>query len=217
MSIKGVLFDLDGVLIDSEFRTLTIKKQMFEEYGLHFQQEWYPVLAGCQLATVFEQLFPDYPNPEVFLKQYHQRAYLDPNLNYAKLKMAQADEILTKLKEQKISIGLVTASNRKKIQQVLADCQWEDYFDVIISGEDGYPRKPSGVVYQVAMERLGLSPQQVAIVEDSTNGLLAAKAAKGLVICRKEARFPIDQSVCDRMITDLGQISTIIEEFNKKM
>ncbi len=210
--IKAVLFDLDGVLIDSEYRTLTIKKNMFEEYGLDLGDEIYNILAGSQLAKIFTKLFPDYPNPDEFLEEYHQRAYVRVKVDYAKLQMNNASKLLNDLKLQSYSIALVTAADRPKIRQVFDENGWNDIFEVIVSSEDGYPKKPDSTVYKVAMKELGILPEEAIIVEDSLTGLKAAKGSGATVICRKENRYYVDQSGADYYIDDLLEVEKILQE-----
>lgn len=210
--IKAVLFDLDGVLIDSEYRTLTIKKEMFEEYGLDLGEDIYNILAGSQLAKIFTKLFPDYPSPQEFLEEYHQRAYVRVKVDYSKLEMKNATKLLNNLKKSGYRLALVTAADRPKIKQVFEEIGWNDIFEIIVSSEDGYPKKPDSTVYKVAMEKLGIMPKEAVIVEDSTTGLTAAKGSGGYVICRRERRYHVDQSLADTYIDDLLEVEAIIKE-----
>lgn len=210
--IKAVLFDLDGVLIDSEIRTLNIKKQMFEEYGLDLGENIYNVLAGSALSKIFRNIFPDYPNPEEFLEEYHQRAYVRVEVHYDKLEMKNATELLHYLKDNGYIVAMVTAADKPKIKQVLDECNWHGIFETIVSGDEGYPKKPDSTVYRVAMERLDITPEETAIVEDSTTGLLAAKGSLATVICRKENRYYIDQSNADYYINDLLEVKDILKK-----
>lgn len=211
--IKAVLFDLDGVLIDSEIRTLRIKKAMFEEYGLDLGEDIFNILAGSALFRIFKEIFPDYPNPDEFLEEYHKRAYVDVKVDYGKMMMTNATKLLTDLKKKGYLVGLVTAADKKKIRQVIDECGWNNIFETIVSGEDGYPKKPDSTVYKVAMQRLNVTAAETIILEDSTTGLKSARGSGATVVCRKEERYSVDQSDADYYIgMDLLQLEEILEE-----
>lgn len=210
--IKAVLFDLDGVLIDSEIRTLRIKKAMFEEYGLDLGDDIYNVLAGSALAKIFKNIFPDYPNPDEFLEEYHQRAYVRVPVHYDTMEMKNATALLQYLKKEGYKVALVTAADKPKIKQVFDECGWNDIFETVVSGDEGYPKKPDSTVYKVAMERLNITPEETIIVEDSTTGLKAARGSGAKVVCRKEERYLVDQSEADYYIgMDLIELKEILE------
>lgn len=206
--IKAVLFDLDGVLIDSEYRTISIKKNLLKKYGLSVNDEIVEKLAGKRLSKVIHEIFPDFSSNEELLNEYQHLAYDD--VDYAKLEMNNASRILNILKKR-YKLALVTASNNEKLEKVFEQLAWQDIFDVIIGEDMGLLAKPNPQVYLKAMELLNISNKECVVVEDSYNGIKAAKSAGIKVISKREERYKVNQSEADMFIDDLLELKTILE------
>ncbi len=207
--IKAVIFDLDGVLIDSEVRTIKIKRDMLEEVGIKLTLNDMKQFAGRAFAKALPEIYPEIPNIDKFLSDYHDRAY--STVKYKDLEMPYASELLSQLKSRGYKIAMVTASNKEKIATVLNELGWEGVFDYIGSGEDGYPAKPASDCYIGCLNHMGLSKDEAIIVEDSTTGLKAAFGSGAKVICRKETRYYVDQTGADYYIEDLLEILDIVK------
>ncbi|MDO4377897.1 MAG: HAD family phosphatase [Erysipelotrichia bacterium] len=201
--IKAILFDLDGVLIDSEYRTISIKKRLLEEYGFTVDDQLIQKLAGKKLNNILPQLFPDFDKTEQLLLQYQHRAY--DNIDYSLLEMPKATSVLKQL-HKKYRLALVTASDKEKLKQVFAQLHWENIFDVVVDADSKLPAKPNPEVYLQAMQLLKVKSDECVVVEDSTNGLMAAKAAMVKVIAKREQRYNIDQSLADEYIDNLEEL-----------
>ncbi len=205
--IKAVLFDLDGVLIDSEYRTISIKKELLRKYGLPVNDEIVGKLAGKRLSKVVPELFSEFTKSEELLNEYQHLAY--DEVDYGKLEMKNASETLRKLKEHYL-LALVTASNKEKLSKVFEQLQWQNIFDAIVDEDMGLPVKPDPQVYLKAMKLLNVTNEECIIIEDSCNGIKAAKAAKARVIAKRENRYKVDQSNADEFIDDLSEIIELI-------
>ncbi len=201
--IKAILFDLDGVLIDSEYRTISIKKKLLEEYGFTVDDQLIQKLAGKKLNKILPQLFPNFDKTEQLLQEYQHRAYA--NIDYSLLEMPQATKVLKQL-HKKYRLALVTASDKEKLKQVFAQLHWENIFDVVVDADSKLPAKPHPEVYLRAMQLLKVKSAECVVVEDSTNGLMAAKKAKIRVIAKREQRYNIDQSLADEYIDNLEEL-----------
>lgn len=206
--IKAILFDLDGVLIDSEYRTISIKKELLKKYNLPVNDEIVGRLAGKRLSKVVPELFPDFIRVEELLNEYQHLAY--DEVGYSKLEMKDASETLRKLKENYL-LALVTASNKEKLSKVFDQLHWWNIFDVVIDEDMGLPVKPDPQVYLKAMELLNVTSKECIIIEDSCNGIKAAKAARVKVIAKRENRYTVDQSNADEFIDDLSEIIDVVK------
>ncbi len=209
--IKAILFDLDGVLIDSEYRTISIKKELLKKYNLPVNDEIVGKLAGKRLSKVVPELFPDFIRVEELLNEYQHLAY--DEVDYSKLEMKDASETLRKLKENYL-LALVTASNKDKLSKVFDQLHWWNIFDVVIDEDMGLPVKPDPQVYLKAMELLNVTSKECIIIEDSCNGIKAAKAARVKVIAKRENRYTVDQSNADEFIDDLSEIIDVVKHTN---
>lgn len=209
--IKAILLDLDGVLIDSEYRTISIKRNLLKKYGLPINDEIVEKLAGKRLSNVIYEIYPDFSRTEELLNEYQHLAYDD--VDYAKLEMNNAGSILNILKKR-YKLALVTASNNEKLEKVFEQLAWQDIFDVVIGEDMGLLAKPNPQVYLKAMELLNISTKECVVVEDSYNGIKAAKSAGIKVIAKREERYIVNQSEANLFIDNLMEIKTILEGKN---
>lgn len=210
--IRAVVFDLDGVLLDTEFAALTRKRQVLERHGVVWTEELQASLSGRKFQAVLAEALPQ-ERPEqiqAILDDYYGAGGSERK-DYAPLMLPHATATLQELKQQGYRLALATYNYAPRIRRVLATCHWQGIFECVLGLEQVSRPKPDPEVYRKAMAQLGCGPDETAIVEDSTVGLAAAVGARpALVICRKEERFAVDQCGADRYIHDLAEIPAIL-------
>jgi HAD superfamily hydrolase (TIGR01509 family) len=189
-AIAAVVFDLDGVLIDSESVWDAARREVVARNGGHWQVDATRAMMGMsspewsrylhdQLGVPLE---PEQINELVvaaLLDQYRQRLPLLPGAVLAVRRLADC-----------WPLGLASSSNRPVIDAVLQRAGIADCFAVTVSGEEVAAGKPAPDVYLTATRRLGVDAANAAAVEDSTNGLRAAAAAGMLVIASPNRDYP---------------------------
>ena len=213
--IKAVLFDLDGVLIETELRHIMIKADLCREYGLNWTDETFYMAAGRKFTEALPDLFP-YKTPEelkAINDHYYQVAYTD-RLDYHALKTEGAGTVLRALHNRGYKLAIVSMSNSEKLSQVIGDNHWENLIDVIITSSMVTRTKPDPESYLKTMEILGLTPEECIVVEDSRVGIESAHRAGCKVICRKEHRYPCNQEGADYYVDDLLDVVKLINELS---
>ena len=118
--------------------------------------------------------------------------------------------LLRTLRDMGLKTGLASSSSISNIQQVLKECGITEYFDSIISGDAFRRAKPAPEIYFCTFERLGVSPQEALVVEDSTYGVAAGAASGAFVTALKDNRVSFDQSPADMRIKSLEEIPAIV-------
>ena len=108
-------------------------------------------------------------------------------------------ELLEKLKADKIKCGVASSTKTELVNRYLGKAGLDEYFDVIIGGEQVMVSKPEPDIFICACERLNVSPGKALVLEDSENGIRAAKAAGIPVICVPDLKEPSKE--CRRMVT----------------
>ena len=190
MSVTAVVFDLDGVLVDSEQLWDRARRELVEERGGVWHEDATRAMMGMRSPEwsryLHDELQVDLEPAEISaavvakLEQlYREQLPLLPGARAAVLALAQ-----------RWPLGLASSANREVIDLVLELAELEDSFAATVSSEEVPRGKPAPDVYLEAARRLGVAPTDCAAVEDSTNGLRAAAAAGMRIIALPNRAFP---------------------------
>ena len=189
--IKAVLFDMNGVLVDSEGINTIAWQELFKEYGLDFSLELYKMrIDGKSTREVADGYGIIHVDQFVEKKdEIWSRLYVDKGINLF-------DDVLRNLKELKENgVLLGVTSSSRKTDMILKDMNLADYFDVIVDSELIKRGKPSPDIYIEAMRLLNVEANETIAVEDSYAGINAASQAH--IFCYKICRNgEINDSVC---------------------
>jgi len=173
----GCLFDLDGVLIDSERLYTKIWEAIEQQWPTGIDNFAYKI-KGTTLEDILDRYFPDHAVRANVIKELYR---LEGMMIYAPLPGAL--EFLDALRERNIPIALVTSSNDLKMQHLWNDMPgFKDKFDVIITGNEVTHSKPNPEGYLTAAHHIGVDPKRCAVFEDSLQGVKAGKAAGAYVV-----------------------------------
>lgn len=208
--IKAILFDLDGVLIETEYRAIMIKADLCRRRGLKWDDSNFYAAAARPFARTLPVMYSELTEEELqdILKEYRSLAY--GKIDYHEYRTPGAGMLLQALHNQGYKIAIVSLSKTDKINDVLKDNHWERFVDTFVSDDDVEKRKPDPDGYLKAMKKLGVSPDECVIIEDSQVGIDAARAAGCVCICRTENRYPIEQNGADYYIDDMLDAVRII-------
>lgn len=178
-SIKGAVFDMDGVLIDTEKLYLRFWKQAAADFGYKMEDEH--VFAIRSLARKFSVLKlksffgEDFPTEDV---RQRRTELINDHINKYGIDLKKGlFELLDFLKARGIKLAVATATPRERTLMYLEKINALDYFDAVICGDMVTNGKPAPDIYLTAARELGLSPEECAAFEDSPNGILSAHAA----------------------------------------
>lgn len=193
----AALFDLDGVLIDSESIYTVFWNRMNELFPTGIDNFAY-VIKGTTLPQILDRYFPD---PEV---QAELRVYLKKQEAEMVYRIFPGvKRFLRALKEKGIPTAIVTSSNDAKMK-VLFDSLpgFRDYFDVVVTDTDVTRSKPDPQGYMLAAERLGVPSEHCVVFEDSRAGLEAGRRAGGKVVAVATTLTHEDIAGCGDIVID---------------
>ncbi len=177
MAIKAVLFDLDGVLVDTE----TIYTDFWSEIDRLYPTgvaDFAHVIKGSTLTSILATYFPD---PKVSARIVGMLREHELNMPYRLFDGVA--EMLTALHEAGIATAIVTSSNRTKMKHLFGvQPILNQLIATLITDEDVTASKPDPQGYMLAASRLGFAPEECVVVEDSYAGLEAGRRAGGAVI-----------------------------------
>lgn len=212
--VKAVIFDMDGVVINSEPISYRADKELFRQLNIDVPDTVYGSFVGTAPHNNMQRLKELYTIPlthsELLDKRY--KVYFDVFDKADDLSlMPGVSDLIKYLKEKGITVILATSAIRAKIERVFKRLGISDYFDDVISGEDFEFSKPNPAIFLEAVKRTGFTRNECIIIEDSTNGIAAAKAAGVYCIAYKsEHGLPQDTSAADIVITDFSEVKTVL-------
>lgn len=175
MNFDAVIFDMDGVIVDTHASVTAFWEALAAEEGVHITPEQYARdIYGCQAVHTLDAVFPAVVGERRRQVLENIHVYED-NLVYTPVPGVTG--FLAALKQQRIPTALATSGAVAKVQAALGQLQLLDCFDIIITAEDVAQGKPDPACYLLAANRLGVAPGRCLIFEDSIAGVRAAVSA----------------------------------------
>lgn len=215
--IKAIIFDMDGVLIDSEHWWQKFEHKFFASILKPWNKETernieYDIM-GRGLKDIHQVLRDKYGLKMTWpaLRTAFDNAALDIYLKQCKL-MPGVLEVLDYLKKKGIKTALASSSFHSWIKMMLNRFELKKYFDAIVSSQDvGSRSKPAPDIYLYTAKKLKLEPQDCLVVEDSQNGILSAKRAGMKVVgYRSKNNQGVDLGEADVVIGDLRELNLVV-------
>lgn len=179
MKIKGIIFDMDGLMLDTEKLYNRFWREAAAEFGYAMTYEHALIIRSMNpeicAATLKELLGKEFPYEEA--KELRRKLMKEYVKIHGVEKKKGLDELLKYLKENKFKIAVATSSNRSRTEWYLTSVGVWEYFDEIICGDMVEKGKPEPDIYLTAAKRLGLFPGECVALEDAPAGILSAYRA----------------------------------------
>ena len=180
MELKGVIFDMDGVIVNSEPLHVKFECDILKYLGVDFPKEGFPEYAGLAMDKFWFSLKERYnlaqPAEELLAydtamraKLFHENEHFDSP--------AGVQNLIKSLKRAGIPLALASSSHTLVIDAIIDKLRFRRYFDVIVSGFELKNGKPAPDIFLYAADLLGTPHADTLVVEDTANGVLAAKNA----------------------------------------
>ena len=212
--IEAIIFDMDGVLVDSEPIHVEIEKQQFllnevtiseEEHqkymGTASDMMWRTIAERQKMRLSIEELIEQNRTESIRIFSELTEIPVMPGLV----------ELLEKLKAKKYPLAVASSSFPEIIDIILEKTQLKKYFKVIVSGEEAGKSKPEPDVFLLASQKLGIKPENCLVIEDSFNGIAAAHAAgMSCVAYQSPGVDPKTQREADSVVKSFEQLGMML-------
>ena len=215
MGIKLVIFDVDGLLLNTEFVWDTVWKNVADKYNepRFYDLHKYAVgITGKETEDLIINNLPDVENPLQMLQEAR-------NIGVQLLKtevnvMPGAFELLDYLKARNFSLAVATTTPRNLTMERLKQTGLIDYFQVIVCGDEVKRRKPDPEIYTTVLKKMHCAAEDAIVFEDTGYGITAAYNAKIRPVMVPSLRQPNDdeKAMCFDIIDNLSKGIEIIEK-----
>jgi beta-phosphoglucomutase len=206
-SRMGVIFDLDGVLVDTGWAHKQSWYDLAEKEGFSMTDEFFYSTFGMQNYQIIPMLLRrDAALDEVDrLSDWKEQRYRE--IIAEKLVPAEgAKSLLCDLKSENFLLAVGSSAPRANLEFVLTRTDLKDYFDAYVSGEDVINGKPAPDTFLKAAEKLSLEAENCVVVEDAVQGVDAGKAAGMPVVAVTTTRSRADLQKADIIVDSLAQL-----------
>lgn len=208
--IKAVIFDMDGVIINSEPMHQKAYRMMFEKFNLNVSEQLYTSLTGMATLPICEKLC------EVFALDHSPQVLVDSKRYFFKQLFENGEELklidgvlelIQHYHQLKITLILASSASMANINMTFQKFNLDPYFKAKISGAELKASKPHPEIFEKAVTLSGVSKEACFVIEDATNGIIAAKAA-GLFCVAFDGGHSQHQNYtqADRVVTDFKSL-----------
>ncbi len=181
MNLKAVIFDMDGVILDSEPIYYQIEKKFFKDLGIYISDEEYHTFVGLSMVEMWRRIMNNHnlkekiealvnSNNEVVFQYFSNSENLQPT--------PFLEQFIQNLLEKNIKLAVASSSSKKLIEIILEKLMLKKYFKIYVSGNEVENGKPAPDIFLYTANLMKVNPQECLVIEDSTNGVKSAKSAK---------------------------------------
>jgi len=209
LSLKAIIFDHDGTLVDSEGIHFGLWRSILADYGIDFSQQTYrdhhygvPTMTNAETLITRHRLNV---SAETLFNRKRQ-GLIDWLSRQPFPLLPNVREALDLCRAHHLKIGLATGAGNLETQTSLREHQLEDYFDAIATKDDVAISKPAPDVYQLALRKLAVQAKDAVAIEDSVTGLTSAQSA-GLQCIAVKYKYACPQN----MSTANGHAEDLLE------
>ena len=208
----AVIFDMDGVIVDSEKVYQEIERQMYDQLGIPVSREEHSQFIGAAESTMWQYMKDKYrleSDTAALIEEERSRFMAALDHPGSIPLMPGLRELLEELTGADIPSLVASSSSREIIEKVLLINNIRHFFKVITGGNEVIHSKPAPDIFLDTASKAGMEPDRCLVIEDSVNGIRAALAAGMKVIALKgQENGDMDLSEATRIIHSLHEVDT---------
>lgn len=209
---KTIIFDLDGLLVDTEIISYKIYKELLEEFGYEFTIEEYAQnYSGKTEVKNVSSLIDTYHLPWSVQTGLEKVFDVESRLLAEGVDLKHgARKLLEYLKENHYKIAIASSSTKDRALGILKQHDITDYFDDFVFAGEVEKGKPNPDIFLKVCEKLGENTNECLVLEDSEAGIQAAYSAQIPVICIPDMKKP-DKKYLDKSIAVLNSLEEVVD------
>lgn len=177
---KAVIFDMDGVLIDSEPEYMEMNRLLFSGLGIDFENSDFDQYVGMSSFKMWSGIKEKYKlvnDVEELIETERRKMFEILSSDKISGPVKGIPELLTELRFNDIVLNVASSSAKRNIELILNKLNLTKFFTVIVSGEEVKYGKPAPDIFLFVSDKTGIPPEKCLVIEDSSNGITAAKSA----------------------------------------
>ncbi|MBV9468590.1 MAG: HAD family phosphatase [Abitibacteriaceae bacterium] len=210
---QALIFDLDGVIIDTESLHAQAKRLAFEKYALDVPELWYQQFRGRSDQDMVESVVAEFgdsalSSAEVLALKHEVFSTLHENI----MPVEGAVEFIQQARQHFKQLALTTSATKQNQLFAFAKFGLQPYFDVVVTAEAITHTKPHPEPYLKTVEKLGLPAAACLVIEDSTNGILSAQGAGCAVaaITTSFSREELEAAQADYIVHSFAELASLL-------
>ena len=213
--IKAIIFDMDGLMIDSERVTFECYQERLKDMNLTMDEKFYKTLLGKPIKGIHQRFYDVYGNDfpiENVIQDVHQLMAERFETEGVPVKKGLV-ELLHYLKDNNYKTIVATSSNRDRVDKILAQAKITEFFDDSICGDEVTKGKPNPEVFLKSCQKLGVNVDEAIVLEDSEAGIQASYDANIKVICIPDMKYPEKQyeEKTFKILKDLTEVTAYLK------
>lgn len=213
--IKAIIFDMDGLMIDSERVTFECYQERLKDMNLTMDEEFYKTLLGKPIKGIYQRFYDVYGNDfpiQNVIQDVHQLMAERFETEGIPVKKGLV-ELLHYLKDNNYKTIVATSSNRDRVDKILAQAKITEFFDDSICGDEVTKGKPNPEVFLKSCQKLGVNVDEAIVLEDSEAGIQASYDANIKVICIPDMKYPEKQyeEKTFKILKDLTEVTVYLK------
>jgi beta-phosphoglucomutase len=214
--IEAILFDMDGVIFDTESLYLDAWTMVFHKYGYKLAKDVYISVMGRGRKNVISRYLDVYGNDLPIVEMYKEKDEIIKKAiedDQVSIKTG-AIEILKFLKEKEYKLALATSAKRERAAKQLKMGKLETAFDAIVCGDEVVNSKPNPEIFLKAAEKLSIPPENCMVIEDSSAGIKAAYNANMTCVHVEDLKKADEEMLkyCHKSFNNLLDIKEYLSE-----
>lgn len=217
MTIKAVIFDMDGVVVNNHEFHFKAWMAFADKYGFELDEEIYKdTFNGKTNRDIFNLIFED-PTDEEIAEYSDEKESMYRELYYDEMAVHTGLlDFLSAIKRQRLPVALATSAPTENVDWILDNLQLRPVFDVVVDGSEVDNGKPDPEIYRTVCDKLEIDPKFCLVFEDSRAGMESAKEA-GCMVCgvaTSHEKWEIEDLV-EEVIHDFTEVKPVWDRFSR--